>query len=211
MRTLKERWTVEALAAADRAFMKMDPVAAYQGKPPLHPFVSPFGEHEGRADFRYLPLGVIPAYRRIERADLTGSTDARNGQLCCSLVDCVLDRSSMETNLGDKTVQNCTFVRSKFTHTSLRGEFVECNFSHCSLSYARSAQAKFVRCRFAGANFVGSGFDYCVFDDCSWESARVGNAAFPHCRFIDRWPTPEQFADAMIPGARFERAPSSTP
>ncbi len=201
---LKARWSPEALAAADRAFAKMDPVAAYQGKPPPHPFVSPFGEHEGRADFRYVSLGVIPFYRTIERADLTGATDARNGQLCCSLVDCRLNQASMETNLGQKVVRDCNFARSKFTHTSFRGEFVDCDFDHCDLSYARSAQAKFIRCNFSGVKFIGSGFDYCRFENCRWDGAKIGNAAFAHGRFIGGRPSDEQLKDAMTPGAKFE-------
>jgi len=203
---LKARWSPEALAAADRAFAKMDPVAAYQGKPPPHPFVSPFGEHEGRADFRYVSLGVIPFYRTIERADLTGATDARNGQLCCSLIDCRLDRASMETNLGEKTVRRCTFLRAKFTHTTLRDEFVDCDFDSCNLSYAGGGQLKFTRCNFSGVKFVGARLQRSVFDHCIWDGAKIGNAAFAHGRFIGGWPSDEQLMDAMIPGAKFEPA-----
>jgi uncharacterized protein YjbI with pentapeptide repeats len=202
---LKARWTAEALAAADLAFCKMDPVAAFQRKPPPHPFVSPFGEHEGRADFRYVSLGATPSNRTIERADLTGSTDSRGGQLCCSLVDCLLDRASMETNLGGRGVTRLSsFVRAKFTHTTFRGMFIECDFSHCDLSYSGGGQVAFVSCRFVGAKFVGSGFDFCRFEHCAWEGAKIGNAAFAHAHFVGNWPTPEQLRDAMTPGAVFD-------
>jgi|CXWL01.1.fsa_nt_gi uncharacterized protein YjbI with pentapeptide repeats len=201
---LKARWTVEALTAADRAFVKMDPVAAYQGKPPPYPFESPFGKYDGRADFRYYSLGQIPFNRILEHGDFTGATDDRNGQLCCSLVNCRLDRASMETNLGNKIVQGCTFVRAKFTHTSLRGEFIDCDFSDCDLSHSRSAQAKFIRCNFSGTKFVDAGFDYCIFDNCLWSGARIGNGAFPYGKFIGSWPEKEQLANAMIPSATFD-------
>lgn len=204
---LKARWTPEALAKADQAFARMDPVASYQGKPPPYPFVSPFGEHEGYADFRYLPLGVTPAYRSIERADLTGATDARNGQLgLCRLVDCKLDGAAMETNLGDKLVSGCSFVRAKFTHTTFRGEFVDCDFSRCDLSHSGGGQLKFVRCNFGEAKFVGARFQRCIFESCQWLGAKVGNAAFAHARFIGGHPSEVQLADAMIPGAVFEPA-----
>ncbi len=203
---LKARWAAQELSDADRAFSKMDPVAAYQGKPPPHPFVSPFGTHEGYVDFRYLPLGAIPAYRTIERADLTGVTDARGGQLCCTLIDCRIDRASMETNLGDKKIHRCSFVRAKFAHTTLRGEFVDCDFSHCDLSYSGGGQIKFIRCNFTNAKFVGARFQHSYFENCIWAGAKIGNAAFAHGRFIGGRPSVEQLADAMVPGAVFERA-----
>jgi len=201
---LKVRWTPEALSAADRAFTRMDPVASYQGRPPPHPFVSPFGEHKGRADFRYLPLGVIPAYRRFEQADLTGATDERNGQLCCSLIDCLVDRASMETNLGEKLVQNTSFVNAKFSHTSLRGQFIDCDFSNTNLTYSGAAQGKFTRCNFSGAKFVGARLQYCLFDNCIWTDAKLGNVAFGNGRFIGSCPSADQLADAMYPKATFE-------
>ena len=203
---LKSRWTAQSLSDADRAFSKMDPVAAYQGKPPPYLFVSPFGEHEGYADFRYLPLGATPAFRTIGRADLTGATDGRNGQLGrCTLIDCKLDRASMETNLGEK-IHRCSFVRAKFTHTTLRGEFVDCDFSHCDLSYSLGGQLKFVRCNFSNAKFVGARFQHSYFENCTWDGAKIGNAAFGHGRFIGGRPSVEQLADAMVPGAVFESA-----
>lgn len=201
---LKARWTPDALAAADRAFARMDPVAAHQGRAPPFPFVSPFGEYEGRADFRYLPLGATPKHRTIERADLTGATDDRNGQLFCSFVDCVLDRVSMETNLGDKLIKNSSFVKSRLSHTTLRGEFVDCDFSNADLTYSGSAEAKFIRCDFSGAKFKGSGFDYCLFDHCTWTDAKIANASFYFGRFLGSRPTDEQLADAMCPRATFE-------
>jgi len=201
---LRARWLAEALAAADRAFAKMDAVAAYQGKPPPYPFVSPFGEHEGLADFRYLPLGVSPAYRTIERADLTGATDERNGQLGrCALIDCRLDKASMETNLGDK-VHRCSFVAAKLTHTTMRGEFVDCDFSRCDLSYSGGGQLKFIRCNFSGAKFVGARLQLSRFEQCCWDGASIGNAAFARAHFIGSWPTSEQLGDAMTPGAVFD-------
>jgi len=201
---LKARWTAQALSDADRAFSKMDPVAAYQGKPPPYPFSSPFGTHDGYVDFRYLPLGAVPAFRTIERADLSGATDDRRGQLGrCTLIDCKLDRASMETNIGEK-IHHCSFVRAKFTHSTLRGEFVDCDFSHCDLSYSGGGQIKFVRCNFTNAKFFGGGFDYCQFDHCIWDGAKIGNAAFAQGRFIGGRPSAEQLADAMIPGAVFE-------
>lgn len=201
---LKARWVAEALAAADRAFAEMDPVAAFQGKLPRNPFISPFGEHDGYADFRYLSLGVTPAYRTIERADLTGATDARNGQLArCTLIECRFDKASMETNLGEK-VQRCSFVAAKLTHTTLRGEFVDCDFSRCDLSYSGGSQLKFTRCRFVGAKFVGARIQRSRFEDCCWEDAKIGNAAFAHAHFVGKWPTPEQLRDAMLPGAVFD-------
>lgn len=201
---LKARWTTDALAASDRAFSKMDPVAAYQRRPPPYPFLSPFGECNGYADFRYLPMGVIPANRTIERADLTGATDARNGQLGrCTWIECIFDRASMETNLGDRA-HRCSFVRARLTHTTLRGEFVDCDFSGSDLSYSGGGQLKFIRCNFNGAKFTGSGFDYCSFDGCTWDGAKIGNAAFAHCRFIGGRPNAEQLVDAMTPGASFD-------
>lgn len=201
---LKARWTPDALAVADRSFARMDPVAAYQGRPPPYPFVSPFGEYEGRTDFRYLPLGAIPMYRRIERADLTGATDERNGQLSCSLIDCRLDRASMETNLGDKLVQSTSFANAKFSHTSIRGDFVDCDFTQANLTYSRSGQGKFLRCNFSDTKMKGGGFDFCLFDHCIWRGARLGNVAFPKCRFVGTRPSDEQLLDAMYPGALFE-------
>ncbi|MBK7144298.1 MAG: pentapeptide repeat-containing protein [Xanthomonadales bacterium] len=201
---LKSRWTAQALSDADRAFAKMDPVAAYQGKQPPYPFVSPFGTHEDYADFRCLPLGAIPANRTIERADLTGATDARGGQLCCALIECRVDRASMETNLGEKRIHRCSFVRTKFTHSTLRGEFVDCDFSCCDLSYSGGSQLKFVRCNFANAKFVGARFQHSYFENCTWDGAKIANAAFGHGRFIGGRPSAEQLADAMVPGAVFE-------
>jgi uncharacterized protein YjbI with pentapeptide repeats len=201
---LKARWVAEALVAADRAFAEISPTAAYQGKPPPFPFASPFGEHEGYADFRYLPLGVSPAYRTIERADLTGATDGRNGQLGrCTLIDCRLDKASMETNLGEK-IYRCSFTSAKLTHTTLYGDFVDCDFSRCDLSYSGGGQLKFIRCKFDGAKFVGARFQWCLFDQCSWDEAKIGNAAFARARFIGSWPTAEQLRDAMTPGATFD-------
>lgn len=207
--SLKARWEVDALAAADRAFAEMDPVAAFQGKPPPYPFTSPFGEHDGYADFRYLSLGVSPAYRTIQRADLTGATDVRNGQLGrCTLIDCRLDKVSMETNLGEK-VHRCSFVAAKLTHTTLRGEFVDCDFSRCDFSYSGGSQLKFVRCRFVGAKFAGARIQRSRFEHCRWEDARIGNAAFAHAHFVGNWPTPEQLRNAMTPGAVFDPGDSA--
>lgn len=70
---LKTRWTADLLTVADQAFSGMDALAAHQGKPPPFPFLSPFGEFEGRADFRHVRLRETPTFRTIENADLTGA------------------------------------------------------------------------------------------------------------------------------------------
>lgn len=201
---LRARWEAQgALQAADRAFKRMDPVAAYQGRPPPFPLVSPFGEHEGRRDFRCLPLGEIPAYRTFERVDLTGATDARRGQLGqATWVDCLFDRVAMETNCG-KSFVRCRFRRAKLSHSSLAGEFIACDFTGADLSHTRAAEVRFTDCRFDAANLVDASWLRTHFLNCSFTDAKIGNAAWAHVRFVGGRPNDEQLASAMAPHAVF--------
>lgn len=109
----------------------------------------------------------------------------------------------METNLGEKILR-CSFVRAKFSHTTFRGEFVDCDFTKCDLSYSLGGQLKFVRCNFSEAKFVGARFQHSVFENCTWTGAKIGNAAFSRGKFIGGRPSPEQLTDAMYPSAVFE-------
>lgn len=201
---LKARWTDEALRAADLAFAPMDPVAAYRGAAPTHPFVSPFGEHEGRMDFRYLPLGVIPANRTIERADLSGATDARRGQLGqANFVDCLFDGAKMETNLG-KSFVRCGFRRANFSRSTLRGAFEDCDFSNANFSHCGGTEVQFLRCDFTSTKMTGAALQRGVFDACIWSGAGLGNASLVHAVFRRSRPADAQMASAMVAGVRFE-------
>lgn len=201
---LKARWTDEVLRAADLAFAPMDPVAAYRGVPPKHPFVSPFGEHDGLADFRYLPLGVIPANRTIERADLTGATDVRRGQLGqANFVDCVFDSAKMETNLG-KSFVRCTFRRANFSRSTLRGAFEECDFTAANFSHCGGTEVSFLRCDFTTTRLTGASLQRGVFDACTWSGAILGNASLAHAVFRRSRPDNAQLAGAMAPAVKFE-------
>jgi len=201
---LGARWEAQdALQAADRAFKRMDPVAAYQGRPPPFPLASPFGEHEGRMDFRCLPLGEIPAYRTLERVDLTRATDARRGQLGqATWIDCLFDRVAMETNCG-KSFVRCSFHRAKLSHSSLAGEFIDCDFTGADLSYTLAVEVRFTGCRFDAAKFMGARWPRAHFENCSFTDAKIGSAVWAHARFVGGRPSDAQLASAMVPRAVF--------
>lgn len=202
---LRLRWEAQdALQAADRAFKRMDPVAAYQGRPPPFPLVSPFGEHEGRLDFRCLPLGEIPAYRTFEHVDLGGATDARRGQLGqATWIDCVFDGVAMETNCG-KSFRRCGFRRARLSHSSLVGEYLDCDFTGADLSYTLAVEVRFQGCRFDAAKFAGARWDRILFEDCSFADTRIGSAAWAHAHFKGSRPSDAQLASAMLPHVIFE-------
>jgi uncharacterized protein YjbI with pentapeptide repeats len=184
----------------------MDAVAAYQGKPPPWPLQSPFGLAQGYLDFRCLPLGVIPRHRRLEKVDLSGATDERGGQLHeCTMIDCKLDRVSMETNLG-KHFERCSFLGARFSHSTWRGVFIECDFTRCDLSRSLGSQLKFVRCVFKDAKLLSLRFHYSTFDNCIWEGAKFGAAGLNKPRFIGTKPSEEQLHRASTPGMTFEAA-----
>jgi len=120
------------------------------------------------------------------------------------LIDCRLDRASIATNLREKLLQRTSFISEKFSLTSLRGEFTDCDFTNANLTCSRSAQAKYVRCNFSGAKMKGSGFNYGLFDNCIWTDAKFGNVAFGNGRFIGSRPSADQLDDAMYPKPTFE-------
>ncbi len=203
---LRTRWIAEALASADKALAPMDAVAAYQGRPPPSPLLSPFGLHAGYIDFRSLPLGVIPANRRLEKVDFSGVTAERRGQLHeCTMLDCKLDGANMETNLG-KHFERCSFVGARFRHSSFRGTFVDCDFTRADLSRSLGSELKFIRCVFKDAKLAAVRFQYSVFDNCTWDGAKFGAAGLAKARFVGTTPTPEQLQRALTPGMTFEPA-----
>ena len=200
---LKARWHREALAAADRAFSAMDPVAAYQGRPPPHACVSPFGQVDGHEDFRHLPLAGAPANRRIERVDLSFATDGRGGQLAqATFIDCRFDHSVIESNFG-KHFERCTFVRAKLARSLLRGHYVDCDFRGADLSRCTSAEATFTRCDFSGARLVGVQWPRTVFDQCRWDDATFGSAVFTGSRFIGTRPDSRALGMALMAKVEF--------
>jgi len=206
VKQLKARWDVAALAEADRAFVRMDAVAAYQGKPPPFPFLSPFGEHEGRADFRCFPFGTHPVNRLFERVDLSGATNERRGQLAqCCWVDCRFDRIAMETNLGQSFLR-CSFVRAKLGYATLHGDFDRCDFSHADLSRSGGGGLRFADCNFDSATLVGANWQRARFERCMFGKARIGNASFAHAKFVGGRPDDTQLAMALVPGVVFEEA-----
>lgn len=209
---LKSRWSAEALAAADKALAPMDPVAAYQGKPPPYLLESPFGLHLGYVDFRCLSLGVITTHRRLEKVDFSFATNDRGGQLHqCTFIDCKLDGAVMESNLG-KHMERCSVVGARFRRSVMTGAFIDCDFTACDLSRSMGSELKFVRCVFKDAKLAAAAFEYSLFDNCTWEGAKFGAAGLTKARFIGTRPSDEQLERALTPGMSFESActPSRT-
>ena len=200
---LKARWQPDALAAADRAFSGMDPVAAYQGRPPPHPCVSPFGQVDGYEDFRHLPLSGAPSYRRIERVDLSFATDARGGQLAqATFVDCRFEQLRVESNFGNH-FERCIFARARLAGSLLRGHYVDCDFRGADLSRCTSADTSFVRCNFEGARLIGVTWPRVVFEQCHWDAATFGSAILTGSRFVGRWPDARALSMALLANAAF--------
>jgi uncharacterized protein YjbI with pentapeptide repeats len=202
---LTNRWTLQTTAVAARALASMDPVAAYQGKALKHPLESPFGEHEGRVDFRGLKLGWSPLHRRLERCDFSGFSDTVEGQLReVALIDCLLDGAEISSSL-DKNFERCSFVRARLSRATLNGDFQDCVFIRANLyRCGEGSGLKFIRCDFTGAKFDSAVLPYATFDHCIFSDATFANTGLSYCRFTGTCPNAAQIESAMTDSAKFE-------
>jgi uncharacterized protein YjbI with pentapeptide repeats len=204
---LRDRWTEDSLAVTKKVFASMDPALSikFGGVPKNESVASPFGMHDGRHDFRGLPLNSSPRYRRYERCDFSFCEDTSPGQFStCTMIDCLFDGASITRNVG-RLFDRCSFHRARMARASLIGAFNDCDFRGADLrSGAGSDLLEFTRCDFSNARFDLSVFSHTRFESCNWEGATFKDAGLAYCQFVGSCPTPAQLEPALTGNAKFE-------
>lgn len=156
---------------------------------------SPFGEvvsgQTKRIDLRGFPLTEVFRGICLSRVDLSDALVSSAGMIKeAVMVDCVLDRAELETNLMG-TFDRCSFRRARMSDVEfgLKSRFSCCDFSEANLARARGHACEFVRCDFAGASLRGASLIDGLFEECIWMSvqfhhsslggSRISEAGFP--------------------------------
>ena len=162
------------------------------GKP-----ASPFGDFQGRADFRGLTISTI-LRSNLSNLDLSSTQFKALGQIgSASVTNCRFDNAVLETNLR-KGFQQCSFTRAKLRRAVLGGAFEHCDFAGADLSASLGTEVAFRSCDFSGADLRRALFAYSRWEDCFFDGARFHNGSLHKATFVNGKPALEQLGNTVM-------------
>lgn len=182
---LKSRWS--AVAVDIRAVMAGESA-------------SPFGDTEsGLHDLRGIRLRGAFNRLAISRIDLAYSEMETTGQLggAITAADCRFDGCRYESTL-DGTFENCTFVESRLSRSTLRKIFRRCDFANARMEYVAGDKLVFESCDFYGTNLRKAELYRCEFIGCQFTETKFRGAALTGSSFVECRIQTVEFEDSIL-------------
>jgi uncharacterized protein YjbI with pentapeptide repeats len=189
------------------------------------------GEHEGRADLRFMSapiprclerfealgwftekLGDLISFRDVELADL----DLSGAQLPSlrfhgvSVINCRFDGAACgDWRLWSSTVADCSFRKADLRgaavgtwHDGLRNEWRRIDFSGADFRVGVTRSAAYEDCNFSGAKIVGVDFSQCSFSRCQF-AGPISKVLFDGRDLSPERPAPPQMVAVEFSDAVF--------